>query len=295
MFKCPHCQANISLGGNLPGTMVPCWNCQNQVRVPATPSPSPSPTALPVSRSTGPVTPTQPLPDFRYRYLNLGQTKRRVTFDVVRKGTVKKVSKTVKTFVSGGGGGGSLTTDASGRISGSIDPVSIFTTHETTMELWINEGVKESCLQIDEEIPMKKGHKVSVVEACLEDEDPIMCLIIDHTAKDYSFFDKSFMTIKMTDLEWKADKPHINVLLLVCALMMILALPLFCGTMWLSLYIPLEVGMIVSLFLFCCGALGAVLLLVTSAIQPSDLARRRSALQIAFEKHCDKIARMILK
>lgn len=110
------------------------------------------------------------LPEFLYVHLPLFRfDHRRVVFTVDRSGTLTSVSKMIRTYVSGSGGGGSFYSDSHGHVHGSSEPISINTTHETTVDLWIlDDDGRESSLRINQDILLKEGHRVSVVNACLD-------------------------------------------------------------------------------------------------------------------------------
>jgi hypothetical protein len=145
------------------------------------------------------------LPDFCYQHLPFGRIgRRRVTFGVHRAGRLTSVSKTVRTFVTGGGGGGSIHTDTQGRVQGSVAPVWIDTTHETTMDLWIfDDQGRESSVRVKTDIPLREGHEVTVVAAHLEGgSERRLCLILDHTARARFFLQSSHELVGPTPAEW---------------------------------------------------------------------------------------------
>ena len=102
--------------------------------------------------------PNTELPEFIYAYLPfLKSSRRRITFAVKRSGTLTSVSKTVRTFVSGGGGGSSTYTDSFGPVQSRSTPISISTTHEATMDLWIlDDAGRESSVRIKNDVPLKE-------------------------------------------------------------------------------------------------------------------------------------------
>lgn len=161
------------------------------------------------------------LPEFRYAHLPLFRPDhRQVVFTVDRAGTLTGVSKTVRTSVSGGGGGGSGSTDSYGRGYGSSAPVWIDTTHETTMDLWILDADgRESSVRIKKDIPLKEGHRVTVVRACLDGRDTYPCLILNHTAGEMHFLKRSLAAVQLSPLEWLSVLAALVGLLVLCLLL----------------------------------------------------------------------------
>lgn len=159
------------------------------------------------------------LPEFLYAHLPFFKSNhRRVTFTVDRTGTLTSVSKTVRTYVSGGGGGGSTHTDSYGRVQGSSAPVWINTTHETTMDLWIlDEEGRESSVRIKKDIPLKEGHRVSVVNVRLDGRDAYLCLILNHTAGEVHFLKRSVAAVRLLPTEWLSVAGALAGLLIFCA------------------------------------------------------------------------------
>src|SRR5579875_327114 len=200
---------------------------------------------------------TRELPEFCYNYLPMFGPSH-IVFTVDRTGTLTSVSKTVRTYISGGGGGGSVYSDSFGRVYGSSAPFHINTTHDTTMDLWSLEAdVRESSVRIKKDIPLKEGHQVTIIKACLDGRDAYFCLILNHTAGERHFLKRSLDLIRLSPMEW---------LSIVVALV---------GLLHIYLLWPWG-GIIVSGF-------GIVFVLVRAA-----LLRKR------FTRHCEDVASLLL-
>jgi hypothetical protein len=154
----------------------------------------------------------------------------------------------------------------------------IKTTHQTTLGLWIlDEEGREASVRVEEDIPLKEGHQVTIVEARLEGHcDCRLCLIVHHTACDAFFLDEGMETVKLTTTEWS----------------------LLCLTPW-AMLVSLLVGMLVSLH----GSLGTGLVVDCSGILFGSafasiwliiVLCRKSTLRRKFRRHCGRIAETIL-
>lgn len=214
--------------------------------------------------------------EFHYAHLPLfSADHRRVLLTIDRSGTLTSVSKTVLTYVSGGGGYGSVYTDSSGRVHGSSSPVRIDTTHEITMDLWILEpDGRESSIRIWDDIPLKEGHCVTVVSACLDGCDTYDCLILNHTAAEVHFLESSLSVIRLSPLERLCIFAATIILLLIYMLLTLVSVAL---------------GVSVGLGGLCCpgeliaGTCGIIFFNV-----------RRNLLRRRFTRHCERIADLLL-
>jgi len=130
------------------------------------------------------------LPPFEFTVR--GQRKR-ILLEVVRSGTLTKVTKTERQYISGSGGGGyvygNYTPGYGGYVTGGSSPISITTTYETTMELWIlGADGRESSFRLKKDIPLKEGHTVTIVGAYLEGtHDTCPFLVVNHSACEAHF------------------------------------------------------------------------------------------------------------
>jgi hypothetical protein len=133
---------------------------------------------------------------------------KRILLEVVRSGTLTKVTKTERQYISGSGGGGyvygNYTPGYGGYVSGHSSPISITTTYETTMELWIlGADGRESSFYLDEDIPLKKGHTVTIVNGYLEgSRSSGPCLVVNHSAREAHFLSGGESLIRPNYL-WK--------------------------------------------------------------------------------------------
>jgi hypothetical protein len=209
------------------------------------------------------------LPDFHYATLpGFPTDHRRIAFRVDRAGILTSVSKTVTSSVSGGGGGGYIDTNLyDGRIHGSTAPVWIDTTHKTKIDLWIldSEG-RESSLRIKKDIPLKEGHRVTVLDACLDGRDVHRCLILDHTAGQWHFFRGSLKAVRPSTAEG------------LVVLAAFLTLSLFCVLLGLaSVLVAILIG-------FIAGVIWLAFIFIRL-----DSQRER------FVNHCDRMAKLLLQ
>lgn len=210
------------------------------------------------------------LPEFFYAHLPFfRKDHRRVAFTVERSGILTAVSKTDRMYVSGSGGGGSVYTDFSGHVQGSSASFSIRTTHETTMDLWIrDDDGRESSIRIKKDIPLKAGHRVSVVNACLDGLDTFPCMILNHTAKEMHFLNIS-RAIRLSPFEWLA----ITFLAVADLLFIGMLLTLFDRELWtLAPISGAIVGGLVILFIHLLGC----------------------AMRERFTRHCENVAGLLL-
>lgn len=221
------------------------------------------------------------LPKFYYVHLPLLSANHRcVQFLIDRSGTVTGVSKTVRTYVSGGGGGGSVYTDPFGRVQGSSSPVWIFTTHKTTIDLWILEpDGRESSVRIEEDIPLKEGHRVTVVSACLDGRYTYHCLILNHTAAEMYFLKSSLSVIRLSLLERSCILAAPIILICVFVLLAVLLEVLLAAV---NRHSDRMAGLV------CIGwfiaLVGGIIFIIVRRI----LLRRR------FARHCEHVARLLL-
>ncbi len=168
------------------------------------------------------------LPEFHYAHLPFfPPDHRRIAFAVDRVGTLTGVSKTVRQFISGGGG--SVYSDRTG-IRGYFIPIR--TTHETTMDLWVLEANgRESSVRISKDVPLKEGHRVTIIKACLDGRSESLCLVLNHTAGEAHFLRRALGAVRPSLKEWLTLSVVISVWLLMCVLLCVAnqAIGLFIG------------------------------------------------------------------
>jgi hypothetical protein len=161
------------------------------------------------------------MPEFLYAHLPFFRPDhRRVTFAVDRSGALTGVSTRDRMYVSGGGGGGSVYTDSHGHVHGSSAPVWVNTTYETTMELWILDAEgRESSVRIRKDIPLKEGHRVTVMNACVDGGPVHLCLILNHTAREMHFLRRSLAVVQLSPMERLCILGAFAGLLIICVLL----------------------------------------------------------------------------
>jgi hypothetical protein len=172
-----------------------------------------------------------------------GQRKR-ILLEVVRSGTLTKVSKTDRMYISGSGGGGyvygNYTPGYGGYVSGHSSPISITTTYKTTMELWIlgSDG-RESSFRLDEDIPLKEGHTVTIVGAYLEGTQYSRpCLVVNQTARELYFLEGSQWLFVGNFLPFYTAATRSALRMVIAA--GLVAIPLLAASLTLGLFCPLS-------------------------------------------------------
>jgi hypothetical protein len=134
------------------------------------------------------------LPAFEF---TVWKRPKRILLEVVRSGTLTKVTKTERQHIRGGGGGGyvygNYTPGYGGYVIGQSSPISITTTYGTTMELWIlGADGRESSFRLYGDIPLKEGHTITIVNGYLEGTHyTLPCLVVNHTACEAHFLPPS--------------------------------------------------------------------------------------------------------
>lgn len=274
-YSCPKCKTFLTAIDGDAGSKVQCPKCGQRLQIPRPPAPvnktvlgTLEPNPAPVARHAPPppplpqadfvaelVEPSTGFPDFFYTYLF---SHRRVSFEVDRAGILTGLSKSVKTSVSGGGG--AISSDSYGHVQGWINPIS--TTHETTMELWIQDAEgRESSVIIKKDIPLREGHQVSVVGVQLEGGGTYCyCLVLNHTAGETYFLRRSYSTVTPS----VAEGLGVGCLAIVCFMVCVANQP---------------AGMLTGM-ITCCVA---IFYLVVRGVV---LCRR-------FDRHCDGIVRRV--
>ncbi len=109
-----------------------------------------------------------PLPDFLYAYLPLFRPDlRHIVFTIDRTGTLTRISK-----------------------------------HKTKADLWILDAEgRETSVRIIADIPLKEGHRVTVINACLDGCHVRRCMILDHTAAVMHFRKRSLLLLTPSLME----------------------------------------------------------------------------------------------
>jgi len=106
-------------------------------------------------------------------------------------GTVQDsgISKVVKTHTYSSGGGGNITI-SNGNGSGHIDPIQISSTNSVHQEFWLKaeDGSEHSIMLDDCDIPIKPGHKITMVTANLvNSNDSWWAILVNHTIKKHYY------------------------------------------------------------------------------------------------------------
>lgn len=169
----------------------------------------------------------QEWPAFDYALFPSLAPFRRVVFHTSLTGTLTQVTRTVYTSVEGGGGGGGLIfSDRQGHIQGAaFGSADISTRHDIQLDLWIvDDHGKETSLRLKDDIPLKEGHVISIVDAYRDNHTKgSRCLILNHTAKETHFFRNCFNAIRPSREE------TLIVCLIITAGFLCAVLPFVCG------------------------------------------------------------------
>ena len=207
------------------------------------------------------------LPEFHYAHLPLFRPDhRRIMFKIYSTGILSDFSKTVRTYITGSGGGGTIRTDYRGRVYGQISPVEIKTTHVTILDLWIDEDDgTETSVRIWEDIPLKRGHRVTVVNACLNNGDKCFCLLLNHTVRKVHFLEDSLELIKLSPMERLSILVALGGLIFICIL----------------------IGQIRTSWAIGTGVIAGILGMIF-------IHRRGQFLRGRFASHCHDIAQLLL-
>jgi len=178
-FGCPKCSAAITVP-DADADVHRYWES-------VTNSPESDPDAEREDSAQSPES-TIKLRSFNYNHLPLAfLDSSTVSFHFVRIGTLTAIEKTVRTYVSGGGI--FSYTDSSGHVHTQGAPIR--TSHQTTTDMWIlGDDGHESSLRIQADIPLKVGHRISVIASRFDSNDSSdVCLIVNETAREYSILE----------------------------------------------------------------------------------------------------------
>lgn len=199
IVHCPSCRIRLTLGDDRKGQTFGCPKCSTTITAPDTDadvrryweSVISSPDSGPDTEREGSAQGTEStlkLRSFYYNHLPLSfLDSSLVSFHFVRIGTLTAVEKTVRTYVSGGGI--FSYTDSSGHVHTQGAPIR--TSHETTTDMWIlGDDGHESSLRIQADIPLKVGHRISVVASRFDGSDSShVCLVVNETAGEFSILE----------------------------------------------------------------------------------------------------------
>jgi hypothetical protein len=152
------------------------------------------------------------------------------------------------------------------------------------MDLWILEpDGSESSVRIWEDIPLKEGHCVTVVSACLDGRYTYRCLILNHTAAEVHFLEPSLSVIRLSPLER------------LC----ILAAPfiLLCDFVLLGILLDILLNAVNidrgrMAGLVCIGRFIALVIALAGGI--IFIIVRRYLLRRRFARHCEHVAGLLL-